>query len=84
MRLGRLACGRLGDVYKRQAQGGFVLKMDDRCPAGGADLRHLVGHGILRVADNADDLLTALVAEIDVKIGHTDALGVQESLERCV
>ena len=31
--------------------------------------------------DVVDDLLTALIAEIDVKIGHTDALGVQESLE---
>lgn len=38
------------------AQGGFVLKMDDRCPAGWADFRHLVGRGILRVVDDADDL----------------------------
>ena len=30
--------------------------MDDRCPAGRADFRHLVGRGILRVVDDADDL----------------------------
>ena len=31
--------------------------------------------------DVVDDLLTALIAEIDVEIGHTDALRVQETLE---
>ena len=29
-----------------------------------------------------DDLLTALVAEVDVKIGHTDPLRVQKTLEQ--
>ena len=47
--------------------------------AKGDDLGHMVC-AVLPV-DVVDDLLTALVAEIDVKIGHTDALGVQESLE---
>ena len=47
--------------------------------AKGDDLSHMVC-AVLPV-DVVDDLLTALVAEIDVKIGHTDALGVQESLE---
>ena len=59
-----VAGGKMDDVAQRlgralgvdAAQGSFILEMDDRCPAGGADLRHLVGHGILRVADNADDL----------------------------
>ena len=47
--------------------------------AKGDDLGYMVC-AVLPV-DVVDDLLTALVAEIDVKIGHTDALGVQESLE---
>ena len=59
-----VAGGKMDDVAQRlgralgvdAAQGGFVLKMDDRCPAGGADFRHLVGRGILRVVDDADDL----------------------------
>ena len=59
-----VAGGKMDDVAQRlgralgvdAAQGGFVLKMDDRCPAGRADFRHLVGRGIFRMADDADDL----------------------------
>ena len=47
--------------------------------AEGDDLGHMV-RAILPV-DVVDDLLTALVAEINVEIGHTDALRVQETLE---
>ena len=37
------------------AQGGFIFQMNDRCPAGGADLRHLIRLCILCMPDHTDD-----------------------------
>ena len=46
----------------------------------GHDLRHMVGAVL---ADHiVDDLLTALVTEIDVKVRHRDALRVQEAFKQ--
>ena len=47
--------------------------------AEGDDLSHMVG-AVLAV-DIVDDLLPALVAEVDVEVGHADPLGVQKPLE---
>ncbi len=45
----------------------------------GDDLRDLVG--AVLAFDVLDDLTTAVHAEVDVDIGHGDALGVEEALE---
>ena len=45
----------------------------------GNDLRHMVR--TVFAVDVVDDLLSALVTEVHVKIRHTDALGVQKALE---
>ena len=37
------------------AQGGFIFQMNDRCPAGGADLRHLIRLCILCMPGHTDD-----------------------------
>lgn len=46
------------------------------------DLRHVVGTVFFR--DILNDLLSALVAEIDVEVRHTDALRIQKALEQQV
>ena len=48
----------------------------------GNDLRHMVR--TVFAVDVVDDLLSALVTEVHVKIRHTDALGVQKALENQV
>ena len=45
----------------------------------GDDLRHMVR--TVFTVDVVDDLLPALVAEVHIEIRHTDALGVQKTLE---
>ena len=47
--------------------------------AKGDDLRHMVS--TVFPVDVVDDFLTALIAEVHVKVGHTDTFGVQETLE---
>ena len=37
------------------AQGSFIFQMNDRCPAGGADLRHLIRLCILCMPGHTDD-----------------------------
>jgi hypothetical protein len=48
--------------------------------AEGDDLGHLLAAVFLR--DVLDDLAAAVRAEVDVDVGHADALGVEEALEQ--
>ena len=45
----------------------------------GDDLRHLLA--AVLAGDVVDDLAAAVLAEVDVDIGHGDALGIQKALE---
>ena len=47
--------------------------------AEGDDLRHAVA--AVAVLHVADDLVAPILAEVDIKIGHRDALGIEEALE---
>ena len=50
--------------------------------AEGDDLRHLVAAvALLHVSDH---LVAAVLAEVDVEVGHRHALGIQEALEQQV
>jgi hypothetical protein len=42
------------------------------------------GVGAVLVADVLDDLAAALLAEVDVEVGHRDAFGIEEALEQQV
>ncbi len=44
------------------------------------DLRHAIG--AIALADVGDHFVPAILAEVDVEIGHRDAFGIEEPLEQ--
>ena len=76
-------CDRVADVVGDRHRAADVPdRKARRHRAEGDDLRDVVG--AVLVDDVLDDLLPALVAEVDVEVRHADALRVQKALEQQV